>query len=363
VLLRPGHRVLSSLSMLSTLARPARRAAYHAQQASFRYSLLAAHGVLRTLSSTPGEPAPEAVHELREQYAALLERDVRNAEQGLYPPSLLFQMPLVGYARALPRFLLDIPRSYLRFRRRDWRDLPEVEGRSRRYPAYFRRTFHWQTDGYLSRRSAELYDVSVEFLFMGCADVMRRQVIPPMTRFARQHRRRPLRILDVACGTGRTLSQVAAALPGNQCFGVDLSPFYLEAARELLAAVPEVSLVAENAEQLPFRDDYFDIATSTYLFHELPRRARRRVMGELRRVLRPGGLLVLEDSAQLAEARDLEVFLEGFAAQMHEPFYRDYVRDDLAALAAEAGFSVESTERAWLAKVVSARKPAANGRG
>jgi hypothetical protein len=75
-------------------------------------------------------------------------------------------------------------------------------------------------------------------------------------------------------------------------------------------------------------------------------------------VLRPGGLLVLEDSAQLAEAADLAFFLETFASEMHEPFYRDYVRDDLRALVEGAGLEPGGVERAWLSKVVSARKPA-----
>ncbi len=140
-------------------------------------------------------------------------------------------------------------------------------------------------------------------------------------------------------------------------FGVDLSPYYLETARELLADVPEVALLAENAEALPFRDDYFDIVTSVYLFHELPRNARRRVVSEMLRVLRPGGLAVFEDSAQLREAADLDSFLTGFSAQMHEPFYRDYVRDDLALLAEGTGFDVLAVERAWLSKVVTATRP------
>ena len=65
-------------------------------------------------------------------------------------------------------------------------------------------------------------------------------------------------------------------------------------ARASLAAVPEVSLVAENAEKLPYRDDYFDIVTSVYLLHELPRRVRHGVIEEMHRVLRPGGALVIE---------------------------------------------------------------------
>lgn len=331
------------------------RRAYQTQQAAIRLPLLATQLLLRAVADRGLAPPSEAVEALRREYEALQERDLANVERGDYPASLLFQIPLVHYARRVPDFLLDLPRVVARSRKRDFKDVPEVE--DRRYPAYFKRNFHWQTDGYLSRRSARIYDLSVEFIFMGCADVMRRQVIPPIAAEAKRRRRRPLRILDVACGTGRTLVQIAEALPGQQYFGVDLSPFYLAEARDTLASVPEVSLVVENAEQLPFRDGYFDVVTSTYLLHELPRRARRRAVAEMARVLAPGGRLVLEDSAQLAEAADLAIFLESFASQMHEPYYRDYVQDDLAELVAEAGLRVGDVERTWLAKVLTARKP------
>ncbi len=335
---------------LSLIYRPA----YRAQQASLRYGTLPAHVLLRALGSGRRRPDPEALRALEREYEGLLATDLENVEQALYPARLLFQMPVLDYAKTLPRFLLDIPRVLLRSRRGDHRDVPD-DVDEERFPRYFRRNFHWQTDGYLSRHSARLYDLSVEILFLGCADVMRRQVIPPMTRFADKHRDRSLRILDVGCGTGRALAQIADALPGQRYFGVDLSPYYLESARELFADVPEVALLAENAEALPFRDDYFDIVTSVYMFHELPRNARRRAVAEMFRVLRPGGLLVLEDSAQLVEAKDLEFFLSGFAAQMHEPFHRDYLADDLEQLVTEVGFERGETRRAWLSKVVDAR--------
>ena len=337
---------------LSLIYRPA----YRAQQASLRYGLLAAHLLIRALGSRRGQPDPDSLHALEREYEALLEADLRNVEEGMYPARLLFQMPVLGYAKTLPRFLLDIPRVVLRSAQANHRDVPDDIDHER-FPRYFRRNFHWQTDGYFSERSARLYDLSVEVLFMGCADVMRRQIIPPMTRHAEKHSDQPLRILDVGCGTGRALAQIATALPGQRYFGVDLSPYYLETARELLADVPEVALLAENAEALPFRDDYFDIVTSGYLFHELPRNARRRVVSEMLRVLRPGGLAVFEDSAQPREAADLDFFLTGFSAQMHEPFYRDYLRDDLELLAEDVGFEVGDTRRAWLSKVVEAESP------
>ncbi|MEE9607265.1 MAG: methyltransferase domain-containing protein [Myxococcota bacterium] len=344
--------------MISLLPRPAYRTAYRAQQASIRYPVMAVHLFLAAFASQRQLPDAKAVRSLRRRYEDLLARDLRNVDRGLYPRKLLFQLPLRDYAKTLPGFLLDIPRVIWRSRRRDHRDVPQ-DIDARRFPAYFRQTFHWQTDGYLSRRSARLYDLSVEFMFMGCADVMRRQVIPPISRFARRNRSHPLRILDVGCGTGRALCQIASALPGHRYFGVDLSPYYLESARQQLAEVPEVTLVAENAEQLPFRDDYFDAVASVFLFHELPRKARRQVMAEIARVLRPGGLLVIEDSAQLVESSDLAVFLESFATQMHEPYYRDYVRDDLEQLIGEAGFEVGDTQRIWLSKVVCGTKPSA----
>lgn len=334
------------------------RVAYRAQQVSLFLPALAAQRLLRFAARERLPDVPAGVERLiRRRYLDLLASDLANVEAGLYPRSLLFQFPLAHYARALPRLALDVPRSIRRKQRQDFRDIPEVD--HERFPAYFRRTFHWQTDGYFSDHSARLYDVGVELLFLGTADVMRRQVIPPITRFLREEGGPAARVLDVACGTGRTLRQLSMAHPGLRYFGVDLSPAYVREARALLADVGEVSLAAENAEALPYRDGSFDVATSVFLFHELPRANRRQVIAELHRVLRPGGLVVLEDSAQLAESATLAPVLGNFSRDFHEPFYADYLKDDLAAILADHGFAIESVEPAFVSKVVVARKLAA----
>jgi ubiquinone/menaquinone biosynthesis C-methylase UbiE len=166
-----------------------------------------------------------------------------------------------------------------------------------------------------------------------------------------------VRLLDVACGTGRVLQQLATAHPAFRFHGVDLSPYYVKAARARLADVAEVSLAVENAEHLPYVDAHFDVVTSVYLFHELPRNARRNVVREMFRVLRPGGLVVLEDSAQTSDSPMFADVLAGFPVQYHEPFYAEYLEDDLAGLLAEAGFRVQSSEPHLVAKVVVATKP------
>lgn len=336
---------------------PLRRAAYRAQQTSVLLQCLAIHRALSAVSRKGATFPPEVEREIQRRYRALLDRDLANVEAGLYPDALLFQFPFFGYAQKLPLLLRDVPRSMRRMAVGNYQDLPkEIDLRS--YPAYYRRNFHWQTDGYFSRRSAEIYDIGVEFLFLGTADVMRRQVIPPVTRHLRGRDVASCKLLDIACGTGRTLRQIAIAHPSLQLHGVDLSPYYVEVAHQNLADVaPDARLLAENAENLPYEDGHFDAVTSVYLFHELPRNARRNVFREMFRVLRPGGTLVLEDSAQLSESGEIAAVLGRFSREFHEPFYNEYLQDDLAEALSEVGFEVESTEPQFVAKVVTARKP------
>jgi ubiquinone/menaquinone biosynthesis C-methylase UbiE len=330
------------------------RVAYGAQQFSLFFPALAAQRLLRAFArgSRP-IVSQDVAHEVKRRYLRLLADDLANVEAGLYPRELLFQFPARAYARQLPRLVADIPRTLRRKRAGDFADIPPVD--PDRYPSYFRRTFHWQTDGYFSAHSARLYDLTVELLFLGTADVMRRQVIPAVSRHLGETAKRDARLLDIGCGTGRLLRQLSIAHPALRLFGVDMSPPYVRAARNLLADVPDASLAAENAESLPYRDACFEVLTSVYLFHELPRAARRRVVAEMKRVIVPGGLLVVEDSAQLAESSIIAKALGNFAREFHEPFYDDYLRDDIAALLGEAGFRVESVTPAYVSKVVVAR--------
>jgi SAM-dependent methyltransferase len=352
---------------MTPLVSEALRWVYRGQQRALHGSSAALQRLTRRIAFGDVPPlTPAQERALQQSFQDLLHRDYANVAAGIYPASLLFQIPFSTYARALPRLARDLPNVVRRKLRDDWKDLPhEVDLQG--YPPYYRRTFHWQSDGYLSRRSAELYDVGVEFLFGGTADVMRRQVLPPIVAHARNHgygRGRGhggerLRVLEVACGTGRAGAQLMRALPEASYTGVDLSPYYVEVARERIAAPGRASFVVANAEALPLPDESFDAVFSVYLFHELPRNARRNVWAEMRRVLKPGGCLVVEDSLQPQDADELGIFLERFPEDMHEPFYRDYCRDDLAEGLAEAGFHVHGTERAFLSKVVSAHRPVA----
>ena len=311
----------------------------------------------KTISRDFRRPKPGEALALRRRIEALFERDFRDAEAGLYPRALIESLPWASYLRVLPRLLADLPGTRARIQGNRFDDLgPEAHAR---YPRYYARNFHFQTDGYLGDTSARLYDLQVELLFGGAADVMRRRLIPPVVRLARAAASagRPFRVLDAACGTGRLLAMLGAALPGASFTGVDLSPHYLAHARAALPRRLDLSLLVENAEALPFPDGRFDAVTCLYLFHEIPKDVRARVLAELARVVRPGGLVVLGDSLQLRDAPELEEELRAFPVRFHEPYYLGYLQDDLAARARDAGLAVESDESHFLTKVVTARRP------
>jgi SAM-dependent methyltransferase len=92
--------------------------------------------------------------------------------------------------------------------------------------------------------------------------------------------------LDVGCGAG--LAAQLAAERGARVSGLDASEAFLAIARE---RVPEGDFRLGDLEDLPFEDDHFDLVTgfNSFQFAGNPEKALR----EARRVVRPGGLVVI----------------------------------------------------------------------
>ena len=285
------------------------------------------------------------------RFRDLLARDVANVASGVYPRGLLFQFPFLPYLLLAPYAMTEMPLVYWRKQRGRYDALPATVERSA-YPAYYLRNFHWQTDGWFSDRSARIYDIGVEFLFMGTADIMRRMALAG----ALERLPRGGSILDLACGTGRFLLQARRARPDIQLAGLDLSPNYLGYARRLLKG-KDVTLIEGNAEATTLEEGGYDVTTSVFLFHELPKDARRRVMAEAYRLTKPGGRFVICDSLQHAGNEGLEAFLERFPSVYHEPYYGSYLRDDLALALEETGFRCLSDEQHLVSRVIVAQRP------
>jgi len=157
------------------------------------------------------ERMPDRAHILAD-LRALLDQDWRNIEQGLYRlPESVIADPLAMLRKA-GRYFADLRRVDAR-RRADASDEIFRSTPPGRYPRYYLQNFHYQTDGWLSRRSAELYDHQVEVLFGGGADAMRRQALVPLGRVLAERGVRNAALLDLACGTGRFLREVKSNYP------------------------------------------------------------------------------------------------------------------------------------------------------
>jgi ubiquinone/menaquinone biosynthesis C-methylase UbiE len=104
-------------------------------------------------------------------------------------------------------------------------------------------------------------------------------------------------VLDVGCGTG-TLAIAArrqVGQSGSVC-GVDASSEMIaRASRKARRARLDVSFSVGVAQSLVFTDARFDAVTSTLMLHHLPRPARQECVGEMRRVVKPGGRVLVVD--------------------------------------------------------------------
>ena len=74
------------------------------------------------------------------------------------------------------------------------------------------------------------------------------------------------------------------------------------------------------------------------------------------RVCKPGGLVVIEDAAQLADSAAIGDALRDKPKEFHEPFFDDYLEDDLAGLLRECGWRDVESESHLVARVVVGRK-------
>ena len=312
------------------------------------------------LAAEENNAEPRAKADRAVLLAALREafdKDAADIAAGLYPaPPTLGPTGAVQALREARAFLEEAQRvnaRRLREGRTEVRDALRAAGAADPYPTYYLQNFHYQTGGWLSDHSAAVYETQVEALFAGSAAAMRRRGLSLLAKAWRKRDHRGLRFADLACGDGGFLFDVLRAFPRLEAEGVDLSPPYLERARQRVAAdFPQVRFVQGQIEALPIDAGHLDGASAVYLFHELPPRVRPLAFAEIARVLRPGGLFVLTDSVQPQDCPDLDALLQAFPVYFHEPYYKTYLDTDLDALAAQAGLVRVASDQAFLTKSV-----------
>jgi SAM-dependent methyltransferase len=113
---------------------------------------------------------------------------------------------------------------------------------------------------------------------------------PRIAQVLRQHGVR--RVLEAGCGSGRDALYYAAC--GFEVTGVDISPNALRwAERRAKALGVAATFVPDDLMQTRLAPASFDASLAVHLLHLHPAEARQRLAGQLRKVTRPAGLIVL----------------------------------------------------------------------
>jgi ubiquinone/menaquinone biosynthesis C-methylase UbiE len=104
-----------------------------------------------------------------------------------------------------------------------------------------------------------------------------------------------LAVLEVAVGTGKLFSQIVKRNLHGRNEGMDLSPAMLARTSRRLQQLPTTAykLQPGSAYELPYEDGVFDLLFNTYMLDLLPEQDFPKVLAEFRRVLKPGGKVVL----------------------------------------------------------------------
>jgi SAM-dependent methyltransferase len=218
------------------------------------------------------------------------------------------------------------------------------------------------------------------------------------------------RVLDAGCGTGGVTTLLAAGVgEAGSVVALDILPGLLEEVKRQLGATPypaRVTCHEADVSSLPFADGTFDVVWCSRVVHGLPDQLAG--VRELRRVLKPGGRLVLREGGaglrllpfdvgigapglenrlqvlfdrwfagwrdrmpgsvpysygwpqMLRDAGCTHVTAKTFVHDLLPPFsdeQKDYLHQHLVALAHDAGAELEEEDRSTLARITDPGSP------
>lgn len=152
----------------------------------------------------------------------------------------------------------------------------------------------------------------------------------------------PVKILELAAGTGQVTRLLAEKFPNAEIFATDINPGMLDVAKRIVP-FGNITWDIVNAEEIPYADDEFDALICQFGIMFFP--DKQKALGEAHRVLKPGGTITfntwdkLENNNICKIADDVvkSVFTEDPPQFYHIPFSM-YNTGEIRGMMNKAGF-------------------------
>ena len=157
------------------------------------------------------------------------------------------------------------------------------------------------------------------------------------------------RILDAGCGSGVGTTAYKERFPNAEVWGIDVGgPMVRYAHHTALKKNLDVHFAQRLAEDSKFPDGYFDIVSASIMFHEMNAEAAKKVVPEIFRILRPGGVfnhvdLLTKGNPAGFIARTIREKAASWNTHRHnvESWYHEYTHTDFPELIRSVGFDVD----------------------
>jgi ubiquinone/menaquinone biosynthesis C-methylase UbiE len=155
---------------------------------------------------------------------------------------------------------------------------------------------------------------------------------------------KPRRILDLGCTIGNNTLPWADVFPDAELHAIDVAAPVLRFAHARAEALGrKVHFHQMNAEKLAFDDESFDLVVSCILFHETSTEAFHKIVGEIERVLKPGGLMMHMETWSNDAIEGYDAFYTAWdGLYNNEPFIDGWRMVDKRKAWIDAGFPSET---------------------
>lgn len=150
----------------------------------------------------------------------------------------------------------------------------------------------------------------------------------------------PAVIVDVGCTIGHNTLPWKSVYPDAEVHGVDVAAACLRYAHARARSLGVAAHFRQaSSDALPFDDASVDVVFSSMFLHELPAKHIARFLGEARRVLKPGGVIINMELPPNAALSPFDAFyLDWDSYYNNEPFYKNFRDQDYRGLLEAAGF-------------------------